>query len=90
MDGSEYLRTGIDGKQMLVHRVEAEAFHGPKLLFHVDHINRERDDNRACNLEWVTPYENNRRARSVKRSTSGKKWLGFSAYPLCALAHSLY
>ena len=25
----------------------AEAFHGPKLLFHVDHINGERDDNRS-------------------------------------------
>ena len=68
MDGSGYLRTSIDGKQMLVHRVVAEVFHGPKLLFHVDHINKKRDDNRACNLEWVTPYENNRRARSVKRS----------------------
>jgi hypothetical protein len=42
-----------------VHRIVAEAFipnpHGKR---EVDHINRDRQDNRAANLQWATKREN--------------------------------
>lgn len=41
----------------LVHRLVAEAFHGPSDL-HVNHINSDKADNRAENLEWCTRSEN--------------------------------
>ena len=45
-----------------VHRIVAETFcHHPEGCNEVDHINENRYDNRACNLEWVTQEENIRR-----------------------------
>lgn len=44
-----------------VHRVVAEAFiENPDNKPFIDHINRDRTDNRACNLRWVTKSENMR------------------------------
>lgn len=50
-------------KQTLVHRIVCEAFNGPppSERHQVDHVNRDRGDNRAENLEWVTCSENIRR-----------------------------
>ena len=50
----------ILGKLFQAHRVVAEAFHAnPENKPTVDHINRVRDDNRACNLRWATRHEQN-------------------------------
>ena len=47
----------------LVHRLVAAAFLGPcRKGQHVDHRNDKKTDNRAENLEYVTPKENYRRA----------------------------
>lgn len=62
-DGGGYLAVNLckDGRQILtkVHRIVAEAFipnpHGKR---EVDHINRDRQDNRAANLQWATKREN--------------------------------
>jgi hypothetical protein len=47
----------------LVHRLVAEAFcDKPEGSDQVNHINYNRADNRAVNLEWCTCLENNRHA----------------------------
>lgn len=60
---SGYLTVGFhkDGKQKhcLVHRLVAQAFiQNPENKETVNHINGDKHDNRAINLEWNTPKEN--------------------------------
>jgi hypothetical protein len=51
---------GINGrKHKYVHGLVAEAFHGERPRgMDVDHINHQRDDNRAANLRWLSRSEN--------------------------------
>lgn len=54
----------VDGKlkTIYVHRLVCKTFNGepPTPSHQVNHINENRFDNRAENLEWVTAYENQR------------------------------
>ena len=58
------LSTFINGikarKNYWFHILVCNAFHGPRPSprHQVDHINRDRFDNRPENLRWVTPHEN--------------------------------
>ena len=56
-----YLRVdlGRNCRGQKVHRIVALAFCGPRRRRPVvNHKNRDKHDNRACNLEWVTYAEN--------------------------------
>lgn len=63
-----YMQVDLSGKRLSVHRIVAQAwcdgfFDGA----FVDHINGDRQDNRAKNLDWVTPSENTKRSYSLGR-----------------------
>lgn len=63
-------------KQSRVHRLVAEAFcinTDPDTKTQVNHINENKLDNRACNLEWVTPKQNTNHGTAIsRRARKGK------------------
>ena len=72
----EYLQTSLtqdDGskKTWFLHRVVAYTFLlNPKSLPEVDHINRNRTDNRSINLKWVTKAENAKNKKTHKTNNN--------------------
>lgn len=55
-----YIRFRYNGKAVFVHRIVAEVFlQKPNSeQTQINHINGDKTDNRAINLEWCTPGEN--------------------------------
>lgn len=54
----QYLRVCVDNVSRSVHRLICETFHdNPDNKATVDHINRDKHDNRAVNLRWATRKE---------------------------------
>lgn len=82
-DPAGYVRVALEGGHRYVHRLVAEAWHGPcppgKEVAHLNHV---RDDNRAENLVYVTRQENlsqrDRRRSDVCRW--GHKWTPENTY----------
>lgn len=82
------IRVNDKYKLVAVHRMVCEAFHGtaPSINHQVDHINRDRGDNRPCNLEWVSPSTNIRRAKSktVRGTAEDGSYIEFSHLAMAA------
>lgn len=64
-----YLTGRFNSQQYRIHRLVADVFLGPAPSpdASVDHINRDRSDNRAANLRWSTPTEQARNQCSKVR-----------------------
>lgn len=61
-----YFRVCLYDRTYLVHRLVAAAFIGERPEgYQIDHIDGVKTNNCAENLEYVTPKENNRRARAL-------------------------
>lgn len=56
---SGYRRIGVCGALVYAHRLAWLMHYGSDPLYEIDHINRNRDDNRIINLRDVTSLENN-------------------------------
>ena len=69
VDDNGYIRVTLSGERCYKHRIVAHQFipnDDPVNKTCVDHINKERDDNRIENLRWVTPRQNSLNKLSCK------------------------
>ena len=74
-NASGYLQVNVPIRNVttLVHRLVAETFlSNPQGYTEIDHINRDKSDNRACNLRWCTHSENMRNSTMQKVRSSWK------------------
>lgn len=70
-DGFGYMTTKIYKKSYKVHRLICSAFHGESNLT-VDHVNRNKCDNRALNLWWAGGTAQALNRGTAKRRRDGK------------------
>ena len=68
-----YRRIGIDGERYLAHRIAWLYVYGEFPKAHLDHINRDRLDNRIANLRVATDAENLQNQAVRTDNTSGVK-----------------
>lgn len=73
INGDGYLSIGIDGKRYQTHRLAFLYMEGYIPENFVDHINRDRSDNRWCNLREVSNTCNVQNSNNRKDNTSGVK-----------------
>lgn len=68
-----YCRIGIDGKRYMAHRLAWLYVYGSFPPNQIDHINRDRGDNRICNLRLSSQGENMQNISLNCKNTSGFK-----------------
>lgn len=66
-----YFRVSVNGKRYLLHRLAWFIHYGAWPKDQLDHINRNRTDNRIANLREVDYLENNKNKSMPTRNTSG-------------------
>lgn len=77
LNGYGYLKIKRANKTYHAHVLVCEAFHGyrPSPKHTVDHINRKKSDNRACNLRWAArTLQCLNRKKATKRRDSKPIW----------------
>ena len=72
--GKGYLVGGILGKTFSAHRVSWAHFHGSWPKFTIDHVNRNKTDNRIGNLRDVSVVVNNHNVERRKGEYVGVTW----------------
>ena len=78
LNGDGYLTIMVDGKKHRAHRLAWLYVHGTWPKDQIDHINRDRADNRIENLREATPTENNRNQNKRYDNTSGHVGVSWS------------
>ena len=74
-DANGYTKIQINGQTYSAHRLAWYYVHGVWPPQEIDHINRQRDDNRLCNLRLADKMLNNRnRKTSNKHGVKGVHW----------------
>lgn len=77
-NGNKYKQIGYKKKHYSVHRLVAETFiPNPEDKPFIDHINRDRSDNRVENLRWATSEENNNNTK--RNRPEGKRLKDFES-----------
>lgn len=83
------LNNGDSKTTLKVHRLVLETFSSnPRNLPQVDHINGVKDDNRLCNLRWVTVSENLTNKRGYGKS--GFKGVRAQNHYKCGIRYQAY
>jgi len=84
LSSNGYLHVNLRGKFMRIHRLVALCFLPYTDIdgLDIDHINRDRTDNRVINLRWVTRSQNMRNtdASNIYNHHSGQYRVIFSKY----------
>lgn len=76
-----YKYVNLNRQHKYIHRLVASAFiENPYDLPTVNHIDENKDNNNASNLEWMSYYENNHHGTAICRRsiTRGKKVLQYN------------
>ena len=77
--GYYYVKLYEDGKSKThyIHRLVALHYISPENKKEVDHINRDKSDNRIENLRWVDKTENQQNKGKQKNNTTGFKNISY-------------
>jgi hypothetical protein len=67
----------VDGKLYMAHRLAWLYVYGEHPIDLVDHINRNPDDNRICNLRLATSSQNQQNTKTRKDNLCGQKGVSF-------------
>ena len=78
-DGRGYQQIRIGGRKYLSHRLAWLYVYGALPCKHLDHVNRDKSDNRISNLREATRSENNQNRGPQKNNTSGYRGVSWNS-----------